>query len=220
MIFALTDTSGNVLALYRMPDAAIFSIDVAVAKARNDVYYDSSQLQSEDEVSGSKSASGPAAPLTNIAFTSRTFRYLALPFFPEGIDGNPPGPFSALNDLGVNPRTGEDVGPALPGSVYSSNSTSVMGFDAFNPNRNFRDPNNLANQNGVVFFPGSLPLYVGGVLSLGLGVSGDGVAQDDVITSAAGAKYAPPTSLDADNYFVRGIRLPFMNFDRNPNGGA
>ena len=220
MIFAITDTSGNVLALYRMPDAPIFSIDVAVAKARNDVYYDSPELQAADEVLGSKSASGPVAPLIDIAFTSRTFRYLAQPFYPEGINGSPPGPFSTLNDPGINPRTGEDVGGPLAASVYSTNSTSVEGFAAFNEDRNFRDPLNLANQNGVIFFPGSLPLYVNGVLSLGLGVSGDGVAQDDVISSTAGAKYAPPTALDADNYFVRGIRLPFVNYDRNPNGGA
>ena len=158
--------------------------------------------------------------MTDIAFTSRTFRYLAQPFYPEGINGAPPGPFSALNDPGINPHTGEDVGGPLAAAVYSTNTTSVMGFAAFNEDRNFRDPFNLANQNGIVFFPGSLPLYVGGVLSFGLGASGDGVAQDDVITSAAGAKFAPPTSLDADNYFVKGIRLPFMNFDRNPDGGS
>jgi len=226
MVFAVTDTSGNVLALYRManengvPDSPIFSIDVAVAKARNDVYYDSSELQPEDEVYGSTSPSGPTEPLVDIAFTSRTFRYLAQPFYPEGIDGAPPGPFSALNDPGINPRTGEDVGPPRSASVYSSTTTSVMGYTAFNANANFRDPFNKANQNGVVYFPGSMPLYVGGVLSLGLGVSGDGVAQDDVVTAAAGAKFAPPASLDADNFFVRGVRLPYMNYDRNPDGGA
>lgn len=219
MVFAVTDTNGNVLALYRMPDSPIFSIDVAVAKARNDVYYDSSEIQPEDEVgvSGATSAMGPPAPLIDIAMTSRTFRYLAQPFYPEGINGSPPGPFSALNDPGINPRTGEDVGGPLAASVYSTNSTSVMGFAAFNEDRNFREPTSNPNQNGVVFFPGSLPLYVNGVLSLGLGVSGDGVAQDDVITSVAGAKFAPPAALDADNYFVRGVRLPFMNFDRNPD---
>ena len=218
MVFAVTDTNGNVLALYRMPDAPIFSIDVAVAKARNDVYYDSSQLQPSDEVLGSKSASGPAAPLTGDAFTSRTFRYLAQPFYPEGINGAPPGPFSALNDPGINPHTGEDVGSPLAAAIYSTNSTSVMGFVAFNEDRNFRDPFNLANQNGIVFFPGSLPLYVGGVLTFGLGVSGDGVAQDDVITTVAGAKFTPPTAIQVDNFFVRGIRLPYVNYDRNPNG--
>ena len=40
-----------------------------------------------------------------------------------------------------------------------------------------------------MFFPGSLPLYVGGVLTFGLGVSGDGVNQDDTVTGAAAVHY-------------------------------
>src|SRR5262249_11527684 len=39
MVFAVADTTGAVLGLYRMPDATFFSIDVAVAKARNGSYY-------------------------------------------------------------------------------------------------------------------------------------------------------------------------------------
>ena len=39
MVFAVADHDGSILGLYRMPDATIFSIDVAVAKARNTVYY-------------------------------------------------------------------------------------------------------------------------------------------------------------------------------------
>ncbi len=39
MVFAVTDNTGEVLGLFRMPDATVFSIDVAVAKARNVAYY-------------------------------------------------------------------------------------------------------------------------------------------------------------------------------------
>src|SRR5207253_1165954 len=84
-------------------------------------------------------------------------------------------------------------------------SIDVAGFDPFNPGTNFRDPINPANQNGVVFFPGSSPLYkdVNGdghpVLVGGLGVSGDGVDQDDDVTYFASAGYAaPPTVARAD----------------------
>ncbi|HBI46872.1 MAG TPA: hypothetical protein DDY78_29070, partial [Planctomycetales bacterium] len=70
---------GAILGLFRMPDATIFSIDVAVAKARNEAYYnDATQLQPIDQVPG-------VAP--GVAFTNRTYRYLAEPRFPEGIDG-------------------------------------------------------------------------------------------------------------------------------------
>lgn len=62
---------------------------------------------------------------------------------------------------GVNPRTGENIANTpLPASVYAdpANAT-VVSFDAFNASRNFRDPLNLKNQNGIVFFPGSTALY-------------------------------------------------------------
>lgn len=212
MVFAVCDTDGNVLGLYRMPDSTVFSLDVAVAKARNVAYYaDPSKLQDLDRV--------PGLP-RGVAFTNRTFRYLALPFFPEGIDGAPPGPFSILRDGGVDFRTGAIVGPRLPASAFQS----VQGYDAFNPQTNFRDPDNILNQNGIVFFPGSEPLYKqfnGGSLELvgGLGVSGDGVDQDDVVTFAAtwGYKVGPPI-LRADQVTVAGIRLPYLKFLRNPHG--
>ena len=40
MDFAVTDSTGNILGLYRMPDSTYFSVAVAVAKARNVSYYD------------------------------------------------------------------------------------------------------------------------------------------------------------------------------------
>ena len=40
MILAVSDSAGEVLGLYRMPDAPMFSIDVAVSKARDAAYYD------------------------------------------------------------------------------------------------------------------------------------------------------------------------------------
>ena len=207
MVIAVADLNGNIVGLYREPDATIFSIDVAVAKARNVAYYASQRLQAIDQV--------PGIPV-GTAFTNRSFRYLSLPFFPEGIDGTQPGgPFSILNDGGVDFNTGLNVGPPLPASAYQS----VMGYDAFNPGTNFRDPANRANQNGIVFFPGSSPLYAGGVLIGGLGVSGDGVDQDDVVTAAGAAGFEPNPAIRIDQLFVRGIRVPYQKFNRNPQGG-
>ncbi|HEV2973167.1 MAG TPA: hypothetical protein VGY55_24585 [Pirellulales bacterium] len=217
MVFSVSDLNGNLLALYRMPDATVFSIDVAVAKSRNDAYYDDpAQLISADMVSNTPG--GPAVVPAGTAFSSRTYRFLAEPRYPIGTSGTPPGPFSSLIDPGIDPTTGDTIGTPLPASAYSGMTTSVLGFAAFNPNRNFRDPNNIANQDGVVFFPGSSPLYIGGVITFGLGVSGDGVDQDDVVTAAAMAGFAPVPAIRADQFFVRGVRLPFMSFDRNPQG--
>jgi uncharacterized protein GlcG (DUF336 family) len=207
MVFAVADRTGSIVGLYRMPDATVFSIDVAVAKARNVAYYaDPAQLQPIDQTDGV-----PAG----VAFTNRTFRYLALPRYPEGVDGAPPGQFSILNDGGTNPATGLNVGPPLPASAFQS----VQGHDAFNPGTNFHDPNNPLNQNGIVFFPGSSPLYRNGVSLIGgFGVSGDGVDQDDVVTVAGATGLDAPPPIQVDQFFSRGVRLPYQKFDRNPEG--
>ena len=79
------------------------------------------------------------------------------------------------------------------------------------------DPNNLANQSGIVFFPGSLALYRGGQIVGGLGVSGDGVEQDDLVTAAGVTPdFVPPVGIRADQVFVGGVRLPLFKFPRNP----
>jgi uncharacterized protein GlcG (DUF336 family) len=210
MVFAVCDVNGNIVGLYRMPDATIFSIAVAVAKARNVAYYNNAaQLQPIDQLPG-------VVPGT--ALTNRSFRYLAEPRFPEGIDGAPPGPFSILNDGGTDPRTGLNIGPPLPASAFNS----VQGHNAFVPDSNFHDPFNPLNQDGIVFFPGSSGVYTGGNLIGGFGVSGDGVDQDDVVTTLGIGPpngFAAPLNIRIDNVFVRGIRVPYSKFNRNPEGG-
>ena len=206
MVLAVSDRTGAILGLFRMPDATIFSIDVAVAKARNEAYYnDATQLQPIDQVPG-------VAP--GVAFTNRTYRYLAEPRFPEGIDGAPPGPFSILNDGGADRFTGLENGPPLPPSAFNS----VLGHDSFHPGTNFHDPNNPLNQNGIVFFPGSSGVYFNNMLMGGFGVSGDGVDQDDVVTAGGIFGFAAPDPIRADQVFVRGVRLPYQKFNRNPEG--
>ena len=209
MTIAVADNTGEIVGLYRMPDSTVFSIGVAVAKARNDAYYNNaSELQPVDELPG---------VAAGFAFTSRTFRYLSEPDFPEGTGPNP-GIWSALNDIAVNPLNGLNIGPALPASAY----TSMEDFLAFNPQANFHDPNDPLNQNGVVLFPGSSGVYLSlnglSYLVGGLGVSGDGVNQDDVVTATGITGYTPPLSLEVSNVVFRGVNLPYQNFDRNPTG--
>lgn len=269
MVIAVADTNGELLGVYRMPDATVFSIDVSIAKARNTGYYaDPAALQPADRVDfngdgvfgpiSTTLSDGDTLPL-GTALTNRTFRFLAEPRYPTGInlpptaaDGlvNDPnkylvdqrpdtalmvGPQSILRLPGVNPLTAEDLDNhnPLPASIYASPQTpSTLAFDAFSPSRNFRDPGDptvkiagtnvpypLANQNGVVFFPGSTPVYVAGsLLSGGLGVSGDGVDQDDVVTAYGQIGYAAPDPLRVDQYAIGSVRLPFQKFNRNPDG--
>jgi uncharacterized protein GlcG (DUF336 family) len=176
MMIAVTDLHGTLLALFRMPDATIFSIDVAVAKARNVVFFSGPDRLPSDL---------PEVPM-GTAVTNRTISFGAQPLYPPGIDGTAPGPFFPLY---VN--------------------------DVATPCRQGSQPPNL-NQSGIVFFPGSTPLYKNGRMVGGLGVSGDGVEQDDLVTAGGATGFAPPPAIRADQVFVRGIRLPFLKFPRDP----
>jgi uncharacterized protein GlcG (DUF336 family) len=206
MVIAVADpVTGEILGLFRMPDSTIFSIDVAVAKSRNTAYYaNPAQLQLIDQL--------PGIP-PGTAFSNRTFRYLVSPFFPEGITGNPPGPFSILNVGGTNPVNGLNSTAPLPASAFFNN---IMGHNDFFPGTNFHNPFNVLNQNGIVFFPGGVPLY-DNKLAGGLGVSGDGVDEDDVVTAGGAMGFEPPANIPTiDQLFFGGVRLPYQLFNRNP----
>ncbi len=174
-VIAVSDLNGNILALYRMPDATMFSVDVALTKARNVTYFSS---PTTTELS-------PLPPGT--AVTSRTIGFTTQPYFPSGINGTSPGPF--FQSLFVN-----DI-----------NHPCTQGQQPANP-----------YQSGVVFFPGSAPLYKNGKLVGGIGVSGDGVDQDDFVAAAGAAGYAAPANIRADNYSIDGVPLPYQKFPRNP----
>jgi uncharacterized protein GlcG (DUF336 family) len=178
MVIAISDLDGNIIALRRMPDATIFSIDVAATKARNMVYFNGTQ-RSDADLS--------QVPV-GTAVTNRTISFGAQPFFPPGIDDSNAGPFFPLfmNDV-VNPCS-----QGLDGGLSSGNNS------------------------GIVFFPGSTGLYRNGNLIGGLGVSGDGVDQDDYVTNGGAAEFQAPANIRADQIFIRGVRLPYFKFPRNP----
>jgi len=180
-VFAVADINGDLLGLYRMPDATIFSVDVAVAKSRNVIYFSSSTVDPQDM---------PGVP-AGTAVSNRTISFGAQPFFPPGIDANPPGPFF----------------------------TSLFLHDVANPCTNGHQPPNQF-QSGIVFFPGSTPLFKNGTMVGGFGVSGDGVDQDDYDTATAAANYLPDPSIRADQIQLNApggpVRLPYFKFPRNP----
>jgi uncharacterized protein GlcG (DUF336 family) len=173
---AVADLDGHLLGLNRMPDATVFSVDVAGAKARNLAYLSSQQANPADL---------PGVPL-GTAVTNRTISFGAQPFFPPGINGSTPGPFFPLYQ-----------------------------FDRTHPCTNGHQPAN-PNQNGIVFFPGSVPLYKNGVLVGALGISGDGVEQDDFVSAQAAIGFEPPAAIRADQVMIQGVRLPYLKFPRNP----
>jgi uncharacterized protein GlcG (DUF336 family) len=58
---------------------------------------------------------------------------------------------------------------------------------------------------GLIEFPGGLPLYKDGVLVGAIGVSGDGVEQDENVAEAAAASYAPPKAIRIDTVTDGGV---------------
>jgi uncharacterized protein GlcG (DUF336 family) len=176
MVISVSDLDGNILGIYRMSDSTIFSIDVALTKARNVVYFSGPNRDPRD-LPG-------VPPLT--AVTNRTIGFSSQTYFPSGISNTKPGPFA---------------------DMYQA--------DIANPCTQGHQPANQ-NQSGIVFFPGSAPLYRNGVMVGGLGVSGDGVDQDDFVTAGGAAGFDPPAAIRADQIFIRGVRLPYAKFPRNP----
>ena len=71
--------------------------------------------------------------------------------------------------------------------------------------------------NGLQIFAGSVPLYKNGVLVGAVGISGDGIDQDDIISAAGGNGYSAAPAIRSDQVFVRDVRLPFVKFPRSPN---
>jgi uncharacterized protein GlcG (DUF336 family) len=125
------------------------------------------------------------------AVTNRTIGFGAQPLFPPGINGTQPGPF-------FNIFTQDVAIPCSQGFQVPSASWPAI------------------NQSGIVFFPGSEPLYVNGQLVGGLGVSGDGVDQDDYVTAGGAVGFEAPTNIQADQITIDNVRLPYLHFPRNP----
>jgi uncharacterized protein GlcG (DUF336 family) len=176
MVMAIGDTSGNILAVYRQSDSTVFSLDVAVTKARNVAYFSGTSVVTADKVD---MPSGTAV-------TNRTISFGSQRFFPSGLDFTGIGPYR-----------------------------NILLNDASNPCSQGRETTN-ANQSGIVFFPGSVPLYKNGVLIGALGVSGDGVEQDDYVAAAGAAGYEPDASIRSDQYEIQSVRMPYLKFPRNP----
>jgi len=107
------------------------------------------------------------------AVTTRALGFLGQAFFPPGIDSAPEGPLHLLQDALSAPLSAPIGGVCQPPTVAS------LG-------------------NGITIFPGGIPLYKGGVLVGAVGVSGDGVDQDDFASSAGAELFPPPAGTRCD----------------------
>lgn len=121
-----------------------------------------------------------------MAVSSRTVGFLAQSTYPPGIDGTSPGPYYLLQN-------------SLSASAAGNANAAI---NAFLPN-------------GITIFPGGFPLYRNGVLIGAIGVSGDGVDQDDLISASGTVGFEAPNSIRADEFTYLGARLPYAKFPQN-----
>jgi uncharacterized protein GlcG (DUF336 family) len=194
MSIAVSDTRGVILGLVRAPDAALFGVDVAVQKARTASFMSSPVAASDllgdpsADVRGFVAATrtffpDPNALTGKTAFAVRSVGNLARPHFPDGEEARPNGPLSRPDSQWSPFSTG------LQSALVLTNLGQHLGFVAGTsasdtPARCTFLPDAAAGQNrlqnGLQIFPGGVPIYRSGKLVGGVGVSGDGIDQDDM----------------------------------------
>jgi uncharacterized protein GlcG (DUF336 family) len=207
---AVVDTAGVVLGVFRQQDAPIFGFDVAVQKARSAAFFSRADAATVLRAAGFGAyvdrAIADGVRLDGaFAFSDRAIGFLHRPFFPDGIDGSDTGPFSTA----IGNWSPFNVGLQL--DLVRTNFLAALG----GPVASCTSIPALAN--GIQIFAGSVPLYKNGVLVGAIGISGDGIDQDDLIAAAGANAFAPPAAIRSDQIFVRGVRLPFLKFPRSPN---
>ncbi|MBS0504573.1 MAG: heme-binding protein [Proteobacteria bacterium] len=235
---SVVDTYGNVLGIVRAPDAPIFGIDVSLQKARTATFF-SNPLAAQELMAATqpevaqfvqrlRDFLGDQTAMTGkTAFTDRANGNLSRPYFPDGEVGRPNGPFSrpiqqfnpfstGLQSALIKPNVDEHVAYLKLDNPIDTPPRCTKLPDI--------TPMHNRLSNGIQIFPGSVPIYRGTQLVGGIGISGDGIDQDDMISFlglANGGKrvgsigHAPP-EMRADRIVVklqdgREVRLRYVN---------
>ena len=205
---SVVDTYGTILGMVRSPDAPIFGTDVSLQKARTATFFSGTEAANDlsvtidpinggldarvtQRVAGVRSFLNDANALTGShAFADRSGGNLSRPYFPDGEVGTVNGPLSMPIDA-YNP-----FATGLQEELISANIFMHAGFVLDTPVAAPDTPRrctflpDIAGvaggqnrlQNGIQIFPGSVPFYKNGELVGGIGVSGDGIDQDDMIS--------------------------------------
>jgi uncharacterized protein GlcG (DUF336 family) len=185
---SVVDSAGAVLGLIRSPDAPIFGTDVSLQKARSVMFMSNAQAAADLQTNPDADVSmyvqavrtflGNNSALTGgNAFSDRAIGNISRPYFPDGELGRPQGPLSRpITEF--NPFS-----TGLQSALVEANIKTHVGFilgAASDVPQRCTTTGRLAN--GLQIFPGAVPIYRGSQLVGGIGVSGDGIDQDDMIS--------------------------------------
>jgi uncharacterized protein GlcG (DUF336 family) len=218
---AVVDTNGAVLGIFRQLDAPNFGLDVSVQKARSSMFFARNDAAAKLNAAGMGAyvsrAAADGLPLNGTtAFSDRAVGYIHRPLFPDGINGTSAGPFSSQ----LGNWSPFNVGLQLDLILPALTNPPMMCMTAARAKRRALPPCPCTTipelRNGLQIFAGGIPLYRGNTLVGGIGISGDGIEQDDLIAAGGAQNFAPPEAIRSDNVFVRGTRLPFLKFPPRP----
>ncbi len=172
---SVVDVNGAILGLIRTPDAPVFGTDVAVQKARTSMFFsrgaaaDLTAAGQTAYVTAAQSFNGVDTIPNGVAHSNRSIGNLARPFFPDGINTSiAHGPFSKTFSAWSPFSTGLQL------DLVQSRVVANLGIAPVSSC-------STVSANGIQIFPGGFPIYRGGTLVGGIGISGDGIDQDDLI---------------------------------------
>ena len=172
-----------------------------------------------------------------IAFTDRALGNIARPFFPDGINATGPGPFSKpageWSPFSTGVQLDVSLNAILQHVLFAAGVPGIpdvvpgcAGVDlADNLGAVAQTVTGSRLANGLQIFPGSVAIYRGGTLVGAIGVSGDGVDQDDMISflgvhnaglALGGAIGNAPLDRRSDTLTPQGTRLRYVQCPQAP----
>ena len=193
---SLVDTHGSILGIVRSPDGPIFGTDVSLQKARTATFFSNPVAATQLLATSPEVAryvervraflGDPAALTGKFAFADRSGGNLSRPYFPDGEVGPLSGPLSVERPGQFSPfMTGLQTELVVSDLVQHLGFVISGGTSPDAPRGCTRLPDAPGGgkriANGIQIFPGSVPIYRGGQLVGGIGVSGDGIDQDDMV---------------------------------------
>jgi uncharacterized protein GlcG (DUF336 family) len=249
---SVVDTTGAVLGVARTVDAPVFGTDVSLQKARSALFFSSPGTATIPSAAAALNAAGQGAFVTAMqnytgptaladgrAFGDRSVGNFHRPFFPDGIRAGPNGPLSTpigtWSPFNVGLQLNLIAADVLNHVLFIAGTAGAADSNMFcagpyaapqpftAPGLPLGQPLRLGN--GLQIFAGGVPIFRGRTLVGGIGISGDGIDQDDMVAflglHRAGIELATgvgnaPQDLRIDREPITGSRVRYVSCPQAP----